>query len=139
MNTNAKTAYGMHLAGNDEFEIAEHLRLPVADVRDMITNWSASLPSPSNAEARRDEIKRVDTWLARLDLAYHTTDEDGRREIPIDKAITSFVRLSERRCRLLGLDVPTRAEVEMTLNGAPPSSVDEEIQKLAVELGLNDK
>ena len=127
---NARMAYEMHLAGEDEFTIAEKLRITVDEAVALFTEFSASMPTPTTTEARRDEVKRVDTWLARVDAAWIS------KEITVPQAVLSFCRLSERRCRLLGLEAPTKAEIEATLHAATPASIEEEIARLALDLGL---
>lgn len=102
----------------------------------LVNDWGDSLPSPTNTEARRDEIKRVDTWLGRVNADYLRPPEDPRH-MPTSQAVTAFIKLSERRCKLLGLDAPSRAEIEATLHAATPGAIEDEIARLADELGLS--
>lgn len=125
-----KQAYELSLAGNDSFDIAEALNITVEDAEKAVQAFQDALPTPSATEARRLEVARCDLWLQRVDAEYIS------QTLPIDKAVNSAMKLSERRCKLLGLDAPSRAEVTALLS-ATPSSVDEEIAHLAVELGLN--
>lgn len=127
--SNAKTAYDMRLAGADSFDIASALHITVDEAEALASAHSDSIPSPSNTDARRTEIQRVDVWLSRLNTEYTL------QNIPIDKAVTSFCRLSERRCKLLGIDSPSRQEITELLNTLPPASIDAEVAALARELG----
>lgn len=127
---NDREAYEMHLAGKDDFDIAEKFGVTLDEARSMVETYGNALPSPTNAAARRDEVARVDVWLGRVDAAWVKGD------LPVDKAVNSFVKLSERRCKLLGLDAPSKAEIEATLNMKTPDSIDEEVQQLADELGF---
>ena len=53
------------------------------------------------------ELQRLDYYLERLSDAIEAGDT---------KAISTAVRISERRCKLLGLDAPIRLEVETLVN-----------------------
>lgn len=136
INPNARIAYELHLEGKDEFDIAEALNLPVDDVSTLLQEAQASAPSPTNTEARKDEIKRVDVWLQRVNADYLRSPDDARH-MTTSQAVAAFIKLSERRCKLLGLDAPTRAEVEATLTHSPVS-IDQELNQLAQELGFHD-
>lgn len=129
----ARQAYEMRVSGQDDFEIGEALGVTVEEATKLVNEWGDSIPSPTNVEARRDELKRCDYWYSALVAEYVL------KTIPVDRAINSFVKLSERRSKLSGLDAPSRAEIDATLHAATPSSVDEEIQRLATDLGLNDR
>lgn len=135
LSPNTRKAYELHLEGKDEFDIAEALAIPVGTVPELLAEAQAAAPTPSNTEARLDEIKRVDVWLSRVNADYLRDPEDPRH-MTTTQAVGAFIKLSERRCKLLGLDAPTKQEIEATLHAAPVS-IDEELQLLADELGLN--
>lgn len=128
-----RECYKRRLAGQDDFQIAEALKITVARASSYATEWTESNAEPDNVEARRTEVARVDTWLARVDAEY------CEKNITVDKAVTAFCRLSERRCKLLGLEAPTRAEVAATLTSQVPLTIEDEIRALSAELGLNDR
>jgi hypothetical protein len=113
------------------FDIAEKLQVTVEEANALVTDYADTMPSPSNTEARRTEVARVDLWLARVDAAWVS------KELPIEKAVTAFTRLSERRCKLLGLDAPSRAEIEATLHAVTPGAIEDELARLSTELGFN--
>lgn len=58
---------------------------------------------PLADEVRKIELDRLDRWLVKL---------DGEIEAGLDlaKNIATAVRVSERRCRLMGADAPERVE-----------------------------
>lgn len=129
----AKEAYDMSLQGQDMFDIAEKYSITVDEATKMVNGWADAVPSATNTEARRDEIRRVDRWTNRLEQEYR------EKNIAIDKAIASFCKLSERRSKLTGMDSISAAEAAALLNQAPPASVDAELQQLADELGFGAK
>jgi hypothetical protein len=49
-------------------------------------------------------------------------------------AVTALIRIMERRAKLLGLDVPIKAQIDVTVR----EDVVREIERLAAELGVTD-
>lgn len=137
-----RRCYSQRLAGKDAFAIAEGLQdegvmLSVPQVLEYADEWAARQPTQSNPEARKQEIDRIDVWLSRVDGDYSRPVDDERRMSTKD-AVAAFCRLSERRCKLLGLDAPSKSEITALLANKP-ASIDEEIAQLAIELGLNSE
>lgn len=128
----ARRAYELRLAHVDDLEIARELNISSSAVSELIANYiPAATPTESaeNTKARQEEVALLDVWTKRVDAEYR------QQNVPIDKAVSSIVRLSERRSKLLGLDSPTRSQIEATLSDSP-LTIDEELQKLQEELGL---
>lgn len=65
-------------------------------------------------------------------MAHPDTGEPMRDHTPVLHAIDRVLRISERRCKLLGLDAPVRVEA-ITVD-----MVEAEIVRLAAELGMSD-
>jgi hypothetical protein len=80
---------------------------------------------PLADDLRKVEVARLDKYLAALEPDIATGDP---------KAINAALRVSERRCKLLGIDAPVQVEVTHSVQ----SSVDAELEALAAELGLHD-
>jgi len=78
------------------------------------------------------EIRNIET--ERLDIA-QTAIWNGvlRGDIP---AINTLLRIMERRARLLGLDSPTRAQIEVTTYDT--GTIDAEVQRLVGLLGTSN-
>lgn len=66
---------------------------------------------PKVDEARTLELERLDDWMVRLAPAIRNGD---------DRAISTALRISERRARLLGMDAPTRVQAEVEDVTPPP-------------------
>lgn len=60
------------------------------------------VPLPEATYLRSMEVRKLDDWELRLREQISQGDT---------KAINTAVRISERRCRMLGLDMPVRSEV----------------------------
>ena len=80
----------------------------------------ATLQEPAN-EVRELEVDRLD----RLERALWPAALNGDQG-----AIDRILRISERRARLLGLDAPTKQEVEVTAYQGG-TDIDKEVQRLA--------
>ena len=79
------------------------------------------------------EIRRVE--VERLDIAQTSIwARVLRGEIP---AIQTLIRIMERRARLLGLDAPTKAQVEITTYDT--GTIDAEVQRLVALLDSQPK
>lgn len=136
-----KRCYSMRLAGKDAFTISEAIyndggpQLSVTQVHDFAEEWAARLPAPTNPEARRDMVALYDLWISRVDGDYHRDPVNDPRWMPTKDAVSAICRLSERKAKLLGLDAPTRGEVEHLLK-AGTVSIEAELETLRAELGL---
>ena len=92
--------------------IARHFNLNRKTVWERVTKYLRDMPADEAETLRAMESRRYDEYERRL--------QDGIVAGDV-RAITAAIRLSERRCRLLGLDMPVQHEV----------SVDAETQALA--------
>lgn len=103
---------------------AETVTQPVEEIR------ARDLATLDELEARAWEVLR----------AKHVTVSHGKvvdidgvplaDDAPVLNAIDRVLKVQDRRAKLLGLDAPTRAKVELT------DTVTAEIQRLAAELGM---
>lgn len=102
----------MRQMGASYESIARHFRLNRKTVWERVTEYLRDMPADEATTLRMMESRRYDEYERRL--------QDGIVAGDV-RAITAAIRLSERRCRLLGLDMPVQHEV----------SVDAETQVLA--------
>jgi hypothetical protein len=82
-----------------------------------------TLQEPAD-EVRIIELVRLDAYLTYL---------QGKIERGDTRAIDTALRVGDRRAKLLGIDAPTKAQVEVTTYDG--DSVDAEIQRLVKLLG----
>jgi hypothetical protein len=66
-------------------------------------------------EVRRQELERLDEYLFRLSPAIARGDA---------KAIDSAVKISERRCKMLGIDAPVQIQVDQIVNAELTNLID---------------
>jgi hypothetical protein len=80
------------------------------------------------AETRNVEMDRLDIAQAAIwgDIINGATPEIRAR------AVLTYVRISERRAKLLGLDMPTKAQIEVTHYDS--STIDAEVARLVALL-----
>lgn len=134
----ARKCYQLKLKAMDDYQIAEELGISPAEVS--IWAKTGEKAAPEEDTDRTIEIARVNAWNLRLEKLWDELTAGGaygaeQREEWIHKFITSFDKLSKARRSLGGLDKPSRT---ITMHEAGPmESVDEAIQRLAVELGLD--
>lgn len=84
--------------------IARHYGLNRKTVWERVTQALRDMPSDDAAILRALEARKYDVLEAQLQAGIKEGDT---------KAITTAIRVSERRCRLLGLDMPERHEVKI--------------------------
>lgn len=84
--------------------IARHYNLNRKTVWERVTQALRDMPSDDAAILRALEARKYDVLEAQLQAGIKEGDT---------KAITTAIRVSERRCRLLGLDMPERHEVKI--------------------------
>jgi hypothetical protein len=130
----------LKLAGWRQDQIAEQLGLPEQTVSMRIKKALNSMVQPAAEELRKEEIARLDKYLKALDEVIEhgavTHDQKGNSyvdEAKRSQAISTAVRVAERRAKLLGIDMPQQIDVKHEHIG----SVEAEIAKLAAELALN--
>lgn len=114
----------MRLAGLDWDTIAERLEYSnrAAACKDLSRTLTQYLAEQNSAveELREVELMRLDRLLASVWTAAIGGD---------NRAVETAIKVIDRRCKLLGLDAPVRAEV-MTVD-----AIDAEIHRLTRELG----
>lgn len=120
-------AYEMRLKGKTYRQIGAALGVSqVTAMTDVKTHLEAT-ELPLVDEIRKTEVDRLLRYLERLD---ERVDEGD------DKAISIAIKISERLCKMLGADMPTRTEVQVT----EVTQQDIAIQELIREVGLqNDR
>lgn len=133
-----KQCYQLKLKGHDDYQIAERLGISPAEVG----TWSRTGEKAAPVEDTDNdiEIARVNGWALRLEEIWEACsvyDLDTRSDL-IHRFIVSFDKLSRRRSALGGLDRAAKPVTAGVASG-PPASLDEELQRLAQELGVNDK
>lgn len=84
--------------------IARHYNLNRKTVWERVTQALRDMPSDDAAILRALEARKYDVLEAQLQAGIKEGDT---------KAITTAIRVSERRCRLLGLDMPEQHEVKI--------------------------
>lgn len=89
-------------AGASYRAIADKFQLSVSEVWRRIKNELDNTPLPEATQLRALEVLKLDEYERRLQPAISDGDT---------KAISQAVRISERRCKMLGLDLPIRNEV----------------------------
>lgn len=94
----------MRQMGASYESIARHFSLNRKTVWERVTKYLRDMPADEAETLRAMESRRYDEYERRL--------QDGIMEGDT-KAITAAIRLSERRCKLLGLDMPVRHEVQV--------------------------
>lgn len=136
----ARRCHSMRLSGKDGFAIAETLaeegvaNITPAQAVEWANEHAAKLPAPTDPQERALMVALYDLWISRADGDYHRDPSDPRW-INTKDAINAVAKLGKLRSDLLGLNAPTRAEVDHLLNGEK-MSIDEELAKLTQELGI---
>lgn len=143
----------MWITGKTQAFIAGHFGIDQSTVSDDLKAYRDAIPAEDRDQMRRDQVQRLQGLrdsmyeLATKDGTPVTAGKDGY--IVIDPATGDAVRdyatriqatreiskLDEREAKLLGLNAADK--VELSGSVAIVGSVEQELQKLADELGLN--
>ena len=91
-----------YLFGKTQEAIAEEFGLSQQRVSELIRDVRESLPETDLTELRRADLERLDAMLPNNILMAVAGDKD---------AVSSVLKIMERRAKLLGLDAPTKQEV----------------------------
>lgn len=94
-----------HLKGKSLRAIGEELNIPYATCQRYKERALSSIQLPTVDAARKEELNRLDAIIAAVWPAVESGDE---------KAISSYMKVSERRAKLLGLDKPIQVESTVT-------------------------
>lgn len=106
-----REALELRRAGHTYRSIAKLQNCSVGAAHNRVSRAIAAyLPKETVAEARAVELDRLDELvdLAR-DIAHGADDDETRL-----KAIDRLMKIADRRAKLLGLDAPVNAKVDMT-------------------------
>lgn len=110
-------AYELRLRGMSFREIGRNMGVSHVTAFRWVTEHLENVTLPLVDEVRKTEVDRMMRYLKSLD------DQVEEGDI---KAITTALKVSERLCRMLGADMPTRTEV----TNVEVTQVDMEIQEL---------
>jgi hypothetical protein len=92
-----------YLFGKTQEAIAEEFGIHQTRVSQIIRDVRESLPETDANELRRADLERLDAMLPNNILMAIAGDKD---------AVNSVLKIMERRAKLLGLDAPTKQEVQ---------------------------
>ncbi len=98
-----RQCYEMKLAGRSVRNIAEITGLSIGTVHNRIQAGIDAVVLPLADELRKVELERYDAWQSRLEDALEA-GEDPVKVVPV------LVRVSERRCALMGANAPEKIE-----------------------------
>ncbi|MGP4008172.1 sigma factor-like helix-turn-helix DNA-binding protein [Streptomyces sp. 4N124] len=94
----------LRLEGLSFRAIADQTGIPLATVHERVTAAITAEVSPLAEQLRAIECERLDLYLTRLKVRIDKGDTH---------AIQTALRISERRSKLLGLDMPQRIEANL--------------------------
>ena len=92
-----------HLFGKTQEAIAEEFDVSQQRVSQIVREVRESLPETDLMEMRRADLERLDAMLPNNIMLAVAGDKD---------AVSSVLKIMERRAKLLGLDAPTKQEVK---------------------------
>lgn len=92
-----------YLFGKTQEAIAEEYGISQQRVSEIVREVRESLPETDAQELRRADLERLDAMLPNNILMAVAGDKD---------AVSSVLKIMERRAKLLGLDAPTRQEIK---------------------------
>jgi DNA-binding CsgD family transcriptional regulator len=95
----------LRLRGHSLRQIGSQVGLAASSVLATLERGYRERVHPKVDEARALELERLDDWLCKLQPGIEQGD---------DKAITTALRISDRRSKLLGLDAPTRVDANVS-------------------------
>lgn len=112
-----------YLFGKTQEALAEEFGISQSRISQVIQEVRESLPEADAQELRRADLERLDAMLPNNILMAIAGDKD---------AVSSVLKIMERRAKLLGLDAPTRQEIKgglqyqiLGLGPAPEQPADE--------------
>lgn len=94
-----------HLRGKSLRTIESELGIPYSTVQRYKERALMAMLTPTVEAARAEELARLDTVISAVWAAVEEGD---------DKAINTYLKVSERRAKLLGLDKPIQIEQQVT-------------------------
>jgi hypothetical protein len=99
--------YELRLTGMSLDQIATATGIPRSTVHDRIQAEITTRVLPLAEEVRKLELDRLDRWQARLEERLDASDD------PV-KVVPVLVKVSERRCHLMGANAPEKIEATVT-------------------------
>lgn len=96
----------MRRQGRPQRAIAAELGVALATVQRDLEEGLAAIPAEHVEGVRKLELERLDLWHERLESAAAIVDDPDE----LGRLAASYVRLSDRRAKLLGLDAPTKVQ-----------------------------
>lgn len=97
----------MRRQGMPQRAIATELGVHLATVQRDLEAGLAAIPAEHVEGVRKLELERLDLWHERLESA---AADAGMSPDELGRLAASYVRLSDRRAKLLGLDAPTKVQ-----------------------------
>lgn len=136
--------YQLALRGYTPEEIAPNFRLSPSTTHEIISRVNAALHRPDPNQAKLMELDRLDKLLKKAVSVLnkkHLAHSHGRvildptnelkpleDSAPALNAISTILKIQERRAKLLGLDAPTNVNII-----TPPDALSTELQELVNE------
>lgn len=114
-----------HMRGKSMRDIEKELGIPLATCQRYKQRALESIQIPTVETARKEELDRIDTIIATVWPAVESGD---------DKAINTYLKVSERRAKLLGLDKPIQIEQQVT----EITAAERELQDLLAQAERDD-
>lgn len=114
-------AYDLRLRGKSYRQIGSELGISAATAYRYVTDYLDSVTLPLVDQVRKTEVDRLQRYLDVLDARI----DDGD-----DKAVNIAIRVSERLCKMLGVDQP----VTQTVEHVEKTQLDASIQGLLDEM-----
>lgn len=151
---NAAKAFAMSLKGMTNGAIGAELGVSREAIRLLLKEYKDSLVTPLAEQARNVELVKLDgieaiAWKLLEDN--HVTVQHGKAVMlrdpetgaertikdtdPVFKAIASILKISERRAKYLGLDIPVKTEHVVTTQA---SFIDDNVARLVEEMSRNN-
>lgn len=98
-------AYDLRLRGYSFRQIATAMHVSVGTAHRWVSDYMSAVSLPLVDEVRKQEVDRMQRYLLVLDARIDEGDE---------KAVTIAIKVSERLCKMLGIDAPQQISVEKT-------------------------
>ena len=125
-------AYDMQLSGMSLRAIGAALGYSASWVGKLIDEEIQHRTEPVAARVRLVEIDRLDAYLVRIQTAL---DAGG----DVSKLVSAGLRVAERRAKLLGLDVPARADLTVRQFDATDVALTELINETKAKVAAEEQ
>lgn len=113
-----------HMRGKSLRQIEAEMGIPYSTVQRYKERALMAIMTPTVDAARKEELERLDTLITAVWPAAESGD---------DKAINTYLRLAERRAKLLGLDKPIQVESTVLEVTAAERELQDMIRQVEIE------